>query len=309
MSANIKTYDLRYVPPPMMVYLSVSDTPLPNNPKAYTKGFEWTFCEWEELYKVTKRFSYSNAHFKEGHRKISNIIGFGNLLILDVDNHYDANEVAKELTGVKSLIVTTQSHTSQHHKFRVIIPTDKLIGQRIGDDLHRELLTVTAEMICGLDADKIDRACFGKDRQYAPAANQKHRYIRGELVKLDALLEAAQRSLKAKSAIKIEPMKIQTTPSQTQGQYQQKRQYIKEHLTPEFTISILRQKGLEVRRDGKVIIPGKKTKAISVDLKTGLVRDFANDVSYDPVSILYDIYRDGTLPEITDTIYEQLKGA
>jgi len=300
-------YDLRRENSPLFGYVSISNTPLPNNPKAYTKGFSYEFVEWEQLHKVTQNFSYSNAIFKDGYRKIDNIIGFGNLIIFDVDNHYNINTVRKDLMGVKSLIVTTQSHTEEHHKFRIIIPTNKCLSANISKDLYREILSVTAEQICGLDVDKIDKACLGMDRQYAPAKNQKHRYIAGDVLPLDYIVDIAREELKAKSITKIEPIQIKHTPSRAKNSYTEKREFIKANFTPEFMIGLLTQRGLTVKTDGTVIIPSNKTQAIKVDLKSGFVRDFSKNVSYDPIGVLYDIYHAGTLTEITDTIYEQLR--
>ncbi len=304
---HIKVYDLKYQNPPLDVYFSMSDTPLANNPKAYTKGFSYEFISWDNFHKVTQKYSYSNAVFKDGYRKIDNIKGFGNLLIFDIDNNYDINKVREDLKGVKSLIVTTRSHTVEHHKFRVIIPTDKRINQKISKELYAEILKVTAKHICNLEPQKLDNVCFGMDRQYAPNKNQQHRYIKGDLVPLEHILLIAKENLK-KVVPTVKPIQQNHIKSNSNLSYQDKRAYIKEHFTVEFMRDILSSKGLTVRTDGRVIIPGKKTNAISLDLKSGFVRDFANDISYDPVSLLFDFYHEGTLAQITDTVFEQLKG-
>jgi len=145
------------------------------------------------------------------------------------------------------------------------------------------------------------------DRQYAPAKNQKHRYIAGDVLPLDYIVDIAREELQAKSITKIEPIQIKHSQTNTNNSYKQKREFIKENFTPEFMIELLTQRGLTVKTDGTVIIPSNKTQAIKVDLKSGFVRDFSKDVSYDPVGVLYDIYNAGTLTQITDTIYEQLR--
>ena len=302
-------YDLKYTQEPLIVYFSMSDTPLANNPKAYTKGFSYELSRWEDFYKITQKFSYSNANFKDGYRKAENIISFGNLLIFDVDNNYDINQVRTDLKGVKSLIVTTRSHTKEHHKFRIIIPVDGCLNADVSKELYKEILRVTAEQICNLEADKLDKACFGLDRQYAPNKDQQYRYIRGEVVPLEPIIKIANNNLLTNAVKNVEPIKINHTRSNSNLSYADKRDFIKQSFTPDFMERLLVQKGLTVCNDGKVLISGNNTKAISLDLKSGYVRDFAKDVSYDPVSLLFDVYHDGTLTEITDTIYEQLKAS
>lgn len=306
---QISTYDLKYVEPPFFVYFSISETPLPNNPKAYTAGFGYECTVWEDFYKITQRFSYSNAIFKDGYRKVSNITGFGNLLIFDVDANYDINEVRENLKGVKSFIATTRSHTPEHHKFRIVIPVDRCMSADVSKELYNELMRVTAKQICDLDPDKLDKACFGLDRQYAPNANQQYRYIKGDITPLDDVLEIAKANLLNARIKRVVP--IQMTPSSTTAtsSYKAKREYIKNNFSVDYMKDLLYKKGLIVKSNGNIIINGNKTKAVSLDLKSGYVRDFAKNVSYDPVSLLFDVYQDGTLTEITDTIYQQLKEA
>ena len=72
-------------------------------------------------------------------------------------------------------------------------------------------------------------------------------------------------------------------------------------------VQVLEEKGLTVKKDGKVIVPGNKTDALHIDMSTGLLRDFANDTSYDPVSVLHDYYQ-MPLRLATNYIYEKLGG-
>jgi len=299
--------DLKYTRPSLIVYFSISDTPLANNPKAYTKGFTYEFLSWREFHKVTQKYSYTNAVFKDGYRKLDNIKSFGNLLIFDVDNNYDINKVREDLKGVKSLIVTTRSHTKEHHKFRIIIPVDYCMSKDITKELYTEILKVTAKHICNLDPDKLDNACFGMDRQYAPNENQVHRYIKGDIVPLKEIISIAKDNLSKKVTPSIKPLIHNNIKSDSSLSYRDKRAFIKDNFTHSYMIGLLEQRNLNIR-NGKVTIPNNKTNAISIDAKTGLVRDFAKGISYDPVSLLFDVYHEGTLPQITDIVYEDIKG-
>ncbi len=95
---------------------------------------------------------------------------------------------------------------------------------------------------------------------------------------------------------------------------QDMRQYIKNLHTFDLMTRELEGYGLTVRRDGQVIIPGNKTIALTVDPKTGILRDWSDPdgaklgKDYDVVSLHVDHYKDMTLADATKHFYSLLGG-
>lgn len=304
-----QVYDLSRVGMPEQVYLSVSETPIKPGSKAYTFGFEYTLCDWTQLHTATAKYSYSTMIFKDGHRLKDNVIGYGNIFIFDIDSKpdkpsYTANQVINAVKGLKSLVVSTRSHTSENHRLRLILLADKMLKKEVGAELYESVMHTIIEF-CGLDAEMLDRSCFSIDRQYAPnPINQKQYYVEGDLLPMEFIVELAQKKLH-KPIRETTPILIPHTTCT--GDLKEKRAFIKERLSFGFMEEVLEERGLTVNRDGSVIIPGNKTEALSVDRKTGLLRDFANDTSYDPVSVLHDHYK-VPLKDATNYIYEKIGG-
>lgn len=303
-----KTYNLGFGVSPSFVNFSTSDTHKKDNNKVYTYNFTQELSLWDDFYKITKVFAYSNSIFKDGHRKKSNVIGFHNLVIFDIDDHYTARAVVIALQGVKSLIVTTMSHTKEHNRFRIIIPLDKCFNSNISDELYREVLSVICSVICLMDVNKIDKNCMGIDRAFAPNKKQIHFYIRGLITPLEEVLKIAKTNL-AKKQKPLNTNSLKFSSDFCSSDIKEKRNYIKKNLTPDFMTSIVEERGLIVLANGQVRVQGKNTNALSIDNKTGLLRDFAKNISYDPVSLLYDVYKEGELVPITNEIYKRMKGA
>ena len=269
------------------------------------------------LHETTKRFSYSTMYFKDGHRLKKNVIGYGNIFIFDIDNDsakgkysYKAQEVIERVKGIKSLIVSTRSHTSNDHRLRLILLADKAPDSVMSEELYVEVMHTIIDF-CGLDENLLDKSCFSTDRQYAPNPNnQIHYYVEGDVLPMQFIIETAQTRIRVKRAMAIEskPLPIRARASSTSLQeLKDKRKYIKANMTYELMIQVLESKGLKVKASGQVIVPGNKTEALKVDKSTGVLRDFANETSYDPVSVLHDYYK-VPIKEATNYIYE-LMGA
>lgn len=306
-----KVYDLKYQQAPDLAYFSVSEMPLKQNPKAYTYGFEYTFCTWAELHLVTGKYSYSTMNFKDGHRLKEKVLGYGNIYIFDIDSKpeklsYRAQEVQKAVKGIKSLIVSTRSHTSEFHRLRLILLADATANKNMDAELYQEVMLTIIDF-CGLDAEMLDKSCFSIDRQYAPnPLNQVHYYIEGETLPMGFIIQMAIDRLKGKKT-EVASAKVPIISAFNGGDLKEKRAFIKEHLSLELMSDVLCERGLTVNRDGKVTVPNNKTDALSIDIKTGLLRDFANDTSYDPVSVLHDYYH-VPLADATNYIYKKMGG-
>lgn len=307
---NEQIYDLSKISAPALAYLSVSEIPIKNKPKAYTHGFEYTFSEWTQMHKVTEKYSYSTMIFKSGHRLKDNVIGYGNIFIFDIDSKpnkpsYTAMQVIAAVKGLKTLIVSTRSHTDENHRLRLILLADKQLSKEVDEELYEEVMYTIIEF-CGLDSNMLDNSCFSIDRQYAPnPINQKQYYTDGDVLPMDFIVEIAQKSLERKRSIHSKPIYVPT--SQVSGDLKQKRSFIKERNTFELMAEVLEERGLTVKRDGAVIVPNNKTGALHINPKTGLLSDFANDASYDPVSVLHDYYK-VPLRDATNYIYKKVGG-
>ncbi len=304
-----QVYDLSKIDSPDLAYLSVSETPISPGSKAYTNGFEYTMAAWEDMHKITAKYSYSTMIFKNGHRLKGNVIGYGNIFIFDIDSKrdkpsYTAQQVIEAVEGLKSLIVSTRSHTSENHRLRLILLADKCANTKMDAELYVEVMRTIIDF-CGLDVEMFDQSCFGIDRQYAPnPINQRQYYIEGDILPMDFIADLALERLEEKKKMitaAVAPVLMQT------GDLKKKRAFIKERLTFDLMASVLEEKGLTVKRGGAVIIPGNPTDAIHIDRKTGLLRDFANEISYDPVSVLHDYYKI-PLSDATNYIYEKVGG-
>ena len=309
---KITTYDLRYQNVPDMAYFSISQTPIKGNPKAYTFGFSYEACQWNELHKITSKFSYSTMQYRNGHRLKENVIGYGNIFIFDIDAKkdkpsYTAVEVVKAVKGLKSLIVSTRSHTHELPRLRLILLSDLVENVNMNAVLYKEVMLTIIDF-CGLNVELLDKSCFSVDRQYAPnPVDQKHMYIDGKLLPMTYIMNIAIKRLKQKQEqVKIKHIHIPS--SLTSDDFKSKRMYIKENLSFELMRDVLVDRGLTVCNDGKVIVPNNETKALSVDKTTGMLRDFANERSYDPVSVLHDYYG-VPLHDATNYIYRKMGGA
>ena len=107
----------------------------------------------QDLIKIIKTKSYSNAIFKDGRRAGKNIIGFHDLLILDIDNDdtdFTINDCKKLFTSnnLASLIIPSRSHRKAKNgvikdRYRVVCHFDKVIPF----DISKEIYTTMMELI------------------------------------------------------------------------------------------------------------------------------------------------------------------
>ena len=175
--------DLRYQKMPDFVQLSISDKEAFNG--VYNDNFVYSSTTWNNLHKVTNRFGYSSMVFDGGKRLKANVVGYGNVLIFDIDDHYTIEEVLKKLDGVKSLITTTKSHQKPKSnkepcdRFRVLVLLDRTMNNNCTPSQYTELMKIVLEWL-GLDVQKVDKACLGNDRFYTPnVIDQQHWYVDG----------------------------------------------------------------------------------------------------------------------------------
>ena len=157
----------------------------------------------QDLIKIIKTKSYSNAIFKDGRRAGKNIIGFHDLLILDIDNDdtdFTINDCKKLFTSnnIASLIIPSRSHLKNKnsvikHRYRVICNFDKVIPF----DISKEIYTTMMELIVkDLHMDKYvdNKALKDLARYYYPSKNLDQILIcktTGKKINLDTYLKKA----------------------------------------------------------------------------------------------------------------------
>ena len=168
----------------------------------------------EDLIKVVKTKAYSNAIFKDGKRAGKNIIGFHDLLILDIDND-DTDftiENCKDLftsNNIASLIIPSRSNRKAKNgiirdRYRVICHFDKVISF----DISKEVYTTMMELIVkDLHMEQyVDKKAL-KDfaRYYYPSRNLDETLIRettGKKIVLDKYLKKATLDTNMKGLVK-----------------------------------------------------------------------------------------------------------
>ncbi len=157
----------------------------------------------QDLIKIIKTKAYSNAIFKDGRRAGKNIIGFHDLLILDIDNDdtdFTINDCKKLFTSnnIASLIIPSRSHLKNKnsvikHRYRVICNFDKVIPF----DISKEIYTTMMELIVkDLHMDKYvdNKALKDLARYYYPSKNLDQILIcktTGKKINLDTYLKKA----------------------------------------------------------------------------------------------------------------------
>lgn len=108
---------------------SLKETDISKLKIAYSDHWAYNYqpeeVPFEDLHQLTQApgpMHWTNHHFKGGHRAEENIlIGF-NLAVVDVDGGISINMVHELLKEYKYLTYTTKRHTSEDHRFRLILP-------------------------------------------------------------------------------------------------------------------------------------------------------------------------------------------
>ena len=111
---------------------------------------------------LQRNLVYSNLTWKDNHRLSKNaLLDKIDFLILDIDDGITLDEV-HEMVPFKIMTVTTTSHTSEHHKFRVIIPLLKVMSFQDKEE-YKVFMKVLNDTYF---QSKADSACFDVARVY-----------------------------------------------------------------------------------------------------------------------------------------------
>jgi hypothetical protein len=110
-----------------MITLSISNTNLPEIPKAFTIGFEsGSVKTLDDLISVANRSSISAPKYEDGHRSASNITVGGNLILIDCDEPGQAEAVEAKLRYYDYIKVPSASNSEDTpYKWHFFIPVQK----------------------------------------------------------------------------------------------------------------------------------------------------------------------------------------
>ena len=201
-----------------------------NEKSRYSKDWSIKNIEDEgELINIVKSEAYSNAYFKDGKRSQANIIGYHQLLILDIDNdeaHFrieDCKELFKE-KGIKSLIIPSKSHLKSKNgvikeRYRVFCYLDQAIPAEISKEQYKEMMKLIVEDLNM--AEHVDnKALFDRARLYYPTHNLEEYFIErtdGTNIELKKYIDKSAQIItdacKNKTVKKIEKKESSTTAS------------------------------------------------------------------------------------------------
>ena len=162
-----------------MAKLSIARNPYQTGYHQET-SFQVLSCQFNTLHQFTQEYRYSSAIFVGGRRKKSNVTGFVNLIIYDIDNDDDIltmEDAIRQLSFLKNLIVSTKSHQIEKNgtiadRFRIILPLPHELN--CGVEEYPFIYLYIAERLNILSF--IDQACKDVARMYMPCKSQEVHY-------------------------------------------------------------------------------------------------------------------------------------
>ncbi|RLA81374.1 MAG: hypothetical protein DRG78_09285 [Epsilonproteobacteria bacterium] len=147
-------------------------------------SFVTSNVSFNKIHEITATKRYSSGVFLDGKRCIKNCIGFGNVVIYDIDNDgenilslIDAHKLTQEY---KSVIVTTKSHQKEKHgikadRYRFTILLDGVISVNVEE--YKSYYIHIASLL-GIE-EYIDTLCKDAARMYQPHPQQEVYYSEG----------------------------------------------------------------------------------------------------------------------------------
>ncbi len=282
-----------------IIYLSHSTNQYKH--KVFTKGFNVRILPFRDIPTLTASGGYSTMQYKNGYRLKSNVIGFCPVIILDVDtkpNHrsYSIQQLQTQLAGLNAIIVTTVSHSNKtvdelntethkidpvpQHRLRVLIPLTTANGITT---LNYKSFLKTAIQFCRLDPRYLDSSCFSTDRQYAPNPNQVIYHLEGDDIPTDYILSICEERNPIEETQELNTFIYKA--GDLKGTPQDQKDYIHSNTTPELTALILKSRGYRVTASLQVFYDNRESNNLSIDPKTGLLRDWRSGKSYSTIDM------------------------
>lgn len=155
--------------------LKFSATKGRKNGKAYYKGYKPTECEMWEVGAFLREYSVSafiygtgetaKGEVCDGHRAAASIIGAGNVLLLDIDQHTEEARLRTALSEVSAYFIESRSSSQELLKWHVMLELDEYAPR--DKEGFAELWHGTVQWL-GL-ADVCDPAQASRTQQLAPS--------------------------------------------------------------------------------------------------------------------------------------------
>lgn len=88
------------------------------------QGYKPRLKDWQELGNISQlpNFHWCNHHFIDEYRQESNAYPGFNMIVIDVDDGIDIATTKLLLKEYTYLIYTTKRHTTEHNRFRIVMP-------------------------------------------------------------------------------------------------------------------------------------------------------------------------------------------
>lgn len=164
----------------------LKETDLNEMKLSYSDHFAYNYvtevAPFDQLHLLTQgeNLHWCNHSFKGGHRAEENIVEGFNMVVIDVDTGTSLFMVHDLLRDYKHMIYTTKRHTSEEHRFRLILPINYHLS--LDADDYREFMNSIVEWL----PFQVDEAANQRSRKWASCETGTYTYnIEGEL--FDAL--------------------------------------------------------------------------------------------------------------------------
>ena len=146
-------------------------------------GYQNATAPYNKLHKLVQspNLHWVSHHTIDGYRKDTHMTKGFNLVVLDIDDGVSIDTVKLLLKDYKFLLYTTKRHTSQHHRFRLILPTNYTI-ELDGPDFKEFMQNIFNWL-----PFQVDTATGQRARKWLTCDTGTYEYHKGERL-LDALL-------------------------------------------------------------------------------------------------------------------------
>ncbi|WP_418641134.1 hypothetical protein [Sulfurimonas sp. ST-27] len=292
-----------------------------NEESIYSKDwFTTSIDSQKKLIEIVKNYAYSNACFKDNKRSQKNIIGYHQLLILDIDNDETDFTIAGckkvlDQKGMQALIVPSKSHLKSKNgsikeRYRVFCYLDQIISADISKELYTEMMALIVKDL-DMNAYIDTKALFDRARFYYPTHNLEEKYITripGSLIPLDKYLDQAKNNIQNNTPIVKKNKKTKKSHS-VDASLNQESTYIAPSVNYTIDKGIYSYDIVAISKelDYESLIHdlegvcfteyGNKGTKIKTDMsntyqhfsESGVIYDFKKDVSYHLVSYIQEI--------------------
>lgn len=162
----------------MLSNISVSQTRVKNNPKAYTFGYESVKVkDLDHLAYLANTYSISVPTYNDGHRVNSNVVEGGNYLLIDCDEPNQAQRVEAKIQHYDYVKVPSQSTLNYSYKYHYILPTQ--IPLAVAPSAMEYQIRRFFNQVGITDKDIDTTGSYDRVRQFAPSVVDKYSVNKG----------------------------------------------------------------------------------------------------------------------------------